>query len=217
MTWLTAVADIRTLLSDGATDRYRYRTKCFGEVNGTNKLFKTFEFRRITNFTTASAPLGVYVNGVAVTATADYIDQGEFSLTAAPADGTVVEASFYVQWFTDAELSTFLRVATEWLGLGIDSTLVPSGLQPAAMQYAAGQSYVKMAMRWRERLSQMYRVEDMPDEKQSAVVADFMKMADSFETKARELRNDYYTRQGQNLQPLFATMRGCVRSAQPRG
>ena len=216
MTWTTSTADLRNLLSDGATDRYRYRKKCFGDCNGTNTKFKTFEFRRITSFVSPTAPLGVFKNGASVTVATDYPETGEFVLSAAPVDGDAIEASYYIQWFTDAELATFLRVGTEWLGLNTDPTAVPSGLQPAVIRFAAGEAYMKMAMRWKELLSAGFRLEDMPDPKSDGSKT-YMDMATAMKDEARKFRDDYMTRQGQSLQPLFGILPGRVGSPQPRG
>lgn len=219
MSWATPTIDLRRLLSDGATDRYRYRKRVFGEINGTNTTFKTFEFRRVTDFTAAAAPLGVYVNGVRllpVGITTDYLATGEFVLATAPIDGDVVEASYYVQWFIDAELDDFIVKATNWLGLGSTPANVPDGLVPSAMKFAAAEAYLKQAMRWREALSEGYRVEDAP--KDGLTPADeFIKMSEIFRKEATQNRDEYYRRQGQPLQPLWGVVSGRVPNPTPRG
>lgn len=212
MSWATSTTDLRTLLSDGATDRHRFRKRVFGECNGTNTKFKTFEFRRVTDFTTATAPFGVYKNGVLVSVASDFPDSGDFVLTTAPVDGDVIEASYYVQWFKDAELNSFLGEASGWLGLGVAAVAnIPDGLIPAALKYAASQAYLKMAMRWREHKSEEFRLEDAPDPKRPTMTDEFIKMAEAFKKEARQLRDDFYTRQGQSLSPLHATVTGNVR------
>lgn len=220
MSWTTSVSDLRNLLSDGPTDRHRYRKTVFGETNGTNHLFKTFEFRRVTDFTTAGTPLGVYKNGILLTSSAissDYPASGEFTLVTAPADGDRIEASYYIQWFLDSELAEFLTSATNWLGFaGATSNLDP-GLQPSALKYAASEAYLKMSMRWREYLSDMYRVEDMPSLEKDGKAQSFISMGETFKKEARALRDDFYTRQGQSLSPLFNSITGRVRDPMPKG
>jgi hypothetical protein len=219
MSWATPTADLRTLLSDGATDRYRYRKRVFGELNGTNVMFKTFEFRRVTDFTTAATPLGVYLNGVRLLPAAiasDYPNTGEFTLVTAPIDGDVIECSYYVQWFLDSELTDFVVKATNWLGLGSIPANVPDGLIPAAMKFASAEAYLKMAMRWREHLSDTYRVEDSP--KEGTTVGDeYIKMSELFRKEATQNRDEYYRRQGQPLQPLWGVVVGNVPNTTPRG
>lgn len=215
MSWTTSTADLRTLLSDGPTDRYRFRKRVFGELNGTNTLFKTFEFRRVTDFTTAALPLGVFKNGTLLSTSAiaaDYASSGEFALVSAPIDGDIIEASYYIQWFTDAELNEFLLRATNWLGLGDQVANVPDGLIPAAKEFAAAQAYLKMAIRWAEHMSEIYRVEDAPDKSTTDKIQSFRDLAEMHSKTAKSYRDDFYTRQGQNLQPLFGTISGAVRT-----
>ncbi len=218
-TWTTALTDLRTLLSDGDADRYAYRKKCFGEVNGTNLSFKTMEFRRVSNFTTAVTPLGVYVDGVrlpAASATSDDVATGEFVLAHAPTNGQSVEATYYYRWFVDTELTTFLTAASEWLGGGTDYTLIQEGLRPAAKYYAAQEAMHKMAARWVERMSEQYLVEDAPDPRNQGVADSYRRLADDYKKKSLELRDQFYTRQGQPLQPLFGNNFRAVREVVPR-
>ncbi len=214
--WNTAVTDLRTQLSDGDTDRYSSKKRCFGEVNGTNPSFRTFEFRRITNFTSATFPQGVYIDGTVVPATgilADYPSSGEFTLGSGhiPVNGQVVEASYYSQWFTDAELTSFLQVASNWLLSSSDYTVLPQGLWPCALKYAAAEAYLKMAVRWKTFLSEMYRVEDEPKKQGTGPADSYIKMAEAFRKEAKDARDEFYTRQGRNLQPLFGSMLGNIR------
>lgn len=83
MSWSTALADLRTQLSDGATDKLRYRKPLIGKVDGNNTLFKTLEFRRLTDFTGPDDRFGVYLNGQQAASGAvsvDFQDTGEFEL-----------------------------------------------------------------------------------------------------------------------------------------
>jgi hypothetical protein len=215
-TWSTAIIDLRTLLSDGSIDRYSSRKRCFGEINGINTTFKTFEFRRITDFTTAIIPQGVYIDGMILPATgisADYINTGEFVLNPsfAPSAGSIVEASYYTQWFLDSELDDFLKTASNWISSQNDYTVTPSGLQPCILKYAAAEAYLKMALRWRTFLSEMYRVEDQPHKPGTAPSDEYTKMSETFREQALKARDEYYTRQGRSLQPLFGSVLGNIR------
>jgi hypothetical protein len=215
MSWTTYAEEVRRLLSDGPKDRLRHRQKVFGQVDGTNKVFKTLEFRRVTDFTTASAPEGVYVNGVAAAVTSDDLDSGEFELTDAPVDGDVVEATHYVQWFTDDELTQFISDAARWLSFGTAGD-VPPGLQPSALHFALQEAYQKLSIRWSEMLSNTYRLEDMPADNIVKMAESFQKSADLMHKKSTDLRNDFYTRQGQNRSPNFGTILGHVPDVVPK-
>lgn len=216
MSWTTALVDLRTLLSDGPTDKYRWRKPVFPAPNGALTSFKTFEYRRITDLTTPTAPLGVYVNSLPVPVTSDDPATGEFIITTAPNDGDKIEVSYYVQWFLDSELTSFIISASQWLLLGSDFTQVEEGLRPAAIKFAASEAYLKLALRWSERQSEMYRVEDAQDPKNKDALKGFTDLAEYFKGEASKLRDERYTRSGQPLAPIFSTIRGRARSTTPR-
>jgi hypothetical protein len=222
MSWTTAVDDLRTKLSDGPTDKLRAFKRVFGDVNGTNERFKTLEFRRVTNFVTVdySSNLGIYINGARVTP--DYIsmddpETGFFAFDAAyiPTSGMVIEATYYLQWFLDAELESFLRIATNWLGLGDTYANIQPGLRPAALLYATADAFTKLASRFSETMSETYRLEDMPDAKRFEIIAAWKASAKESMDAAITARNDFYSRQGQNFAPLYGMAVGAVRGVGP--
>lgn len=208
--WATPELDLRRTLNDGPTDKLRHRKKVFGQVNGVNKIFKTLEFRRITNLTTPTAPEGVYVNNALVTVSSDLKEVGEFVLAVAPLDGDIVEATYYINHFLDTELAGFLADAQRWLGFGSDYTLIAEGLRPAALQYGAYLGYQKLAMRWHENMTETYRLEDAPAEKNIAYLNWLNSMADGFLARATQLRKTFYERNDQAAAPLFGVARGNV-------
>jgi hypothetical protein len=225
----TGISDLRVLLSDQGDDRYIYRHRCFGPVNGTNIQFKTFFRRRVTNFTAAlTGGEGVYVDNVQVleaNIVSDDVETGELFFASGtgtspalsggfiPQDGSVVEASYYYQWFDDNELDTFLQQASRWLQSNNDYTTTNPGLIEALIKYAASQCYTKMAQRWRQYMSQDYRVEDAPKDSPTYNTNEFLELAKYFRAEALATRTEFYeTRQGRALQPLFGSIRGRVRS-----
>lgn len=219
MSWTTASTDLRTLLSDNLTDKHRYRKRVFGEINGINTSFKTFEFRRITDFTTATSPLGVWIDGVLQDPTAvsgDSVGTGDFYLETAPADGSIVEASYFIQWFKDTEIDNFLRLACNWLSLGDDYSQLGQGLRPAALKYAAAEAYQKLSLRWAEHLSETFLLNDAPDEKRMAIVDVYRKQSLDLRKEAETVRDDFYSRSGQQKQPLFASIVGTVADNVPK-
>lgn len=226
MSWTTAVDDLRLLLNDGPTDKIRAFKRVFGTTDGANAVFKTLEFRRITDFTTVdeTGPVGIYINGEKfgpIALPLEYDDPGsgyfKFSVPGSvPITGAVIEATYYIQYFLDAELETFLRLAQNWLGFGDDYSAIPQGLRPAALQYAAAEGYQKLAMRFSSHLSETYRLEDMPDVKQTALLAEYKQASETARHQAQALRNEYYTRQGQSLSPLFGVYSPAIRDVPPR-
>lgn len=218
MSWTTALSDLRVKLSDGPTDKLRAYKKVFGRLDGSNKLFKTFEYRRLTNFTTAAAPLGVYKNDVILATSVIATDDpatGFFSLTTAPADGDVLECAYYAQWFLDTELQEFLRIATDWC-LGFDDwTGAPNGLFQAILNYASAEAYQKLSIRWAEHTSESFRLEDAPDPKNFSIVKQYSDTSIALRKEATVLRDDYYTRKGQSKAPAFGILKGRVRDVAP--
>lgn len=216
----TAIADLRTLLSDEGDDRYVYRHHCFGQVDGANLQFKTFFRRRVTNFTVASTGgPGLYIGQQQVLSTSldwDNTETGDFAFASTaftPIDGQSVEASYYYQWFDDVELDTFLQQSGRWLQSNNDYTQVAPQLIDALIKYAAAQAYAKMAQRWRSYMSQEYRVEDAPKDSPTYNTNDFLQLSKYFRAEALASRTEFMeTRQGRALQPLFGTVRGRVRS-----
>jgi hypothetical protein len=224
MAWTTAVDDLRTKISDGPTDKLRALKRVIGQADGSNAIFKTLEYRRITDFTTVdeTGPLGLYINGerfgpLAVPIDYDDLSSGffKFAPLGVPISGAVIEATYYVQWFLDAELESFLRLGANWLGLGDNYSGIAQGLRPAALFYAASESYSKLASRFSEHMSETYRLEDMPDVKRMEIIAAWKAAAKESMDAAMQARDDFYRRQGQSLAPLFGTARGAVRNVEP--
>jgi len=223
MSWTTALDDLRLMLNDGPTDKLRAFKRVFGTADGVNTRFKTYEFRRVTDFSTEAdgTALGVYINSEKVSNSlleSDSPESGFFTFNAGtvPAPGQVVEATYYVQYFLDPELQSFLRLGQNWLGYGDDYTLTPQGLRPALLQYATGEGYQKLAMRFSEHSSETYRLEDMPDVRRTALVAEYKNAAAQAKEQAHTLRNEFYSRQGQHLSPLFGVLSPTIRDVAPR-
>lgn len=216
MTWSTALSELRTVLSEGPTDKLRWNKTLMGFTNGTNTLFKTFEKRRVTNFATAGAPLGVYVNDVLVTSTADDLETGTVTLAAAPAEGARVRGIYYVQWFTDAQLNTFLSNAANFLGFGDTFSNISGGLKNAAVKYACADAYQEMAKRFSEMISDGFRWEDLPVDALKKTQESYLALEKNFRDQAFKLRDDFYKRQGASEAPLYASLQGRVRNVEPK-
>lgn len=216
MSWTTSLADLRVKLSDNPTDKLRAFKRVIGQIDGTNTRFKTFEFRRVTNLSTATAPLGLYKNGIAIgSAATDDTASGYFTVNTAPAVDDVLEATYYVQFFLDSELQSFLRFSSNWLGIGDDYTQVPTGLIPACLHWAMGEAYGKLALRFAEHISETYRLEDSPGEDRFKVVDEYKQLAKMAREEALLFRDEYYKRQGQHLSPLYGLNKGAVRDVGP--
>lgn len=225
--WVTladAITDLRATISDGPTDKLCEKKAIFGDQNGVNLQFKTFERRRVTDFSVAPAagsPEGIYLDDVLLApvsgVAADDLTSGVFTLAASPTDLQKLRGTYYYQWFLDSELGAFLTNATQWLGLGTDPTKVPDGLIPATLDYAAQKCYDKLSLWFSTKASVAFLLEDAPDASNAGVIDSYDKMAAKFGTAATNQRNEFYSnRQGQALAPRFSSISGRVREIVPR-
>jgi hypothetical protein len=223
MVWTTSVWDLRIALSDQHIDKLRFQKQVFGDINGANLLYKTMEFRRVTNFTAATSQtynLGVFLNNQLLPTTAVTFDdnyQGWFTLASAPTAGQSLTASYYIQWFTDYELTDFLNMAANWIGTTTDITMLDPGLIPAALKYGCYQAYQKLSLKYAESISETFRLEDSPEEKRFAIVDVYTKAASQSLKEATMLRDDFYkNRKGQALAPISMSIVGNVNDVTPR-
>lgn len=219
MSWTQPIIDLRTQISDGDKDKLRYRKQLIGQVDGVNKRFKTLEFRRTTDFLVPTGVLGVYLDGVQTTlgdVTTDVAEVGECELLAAPANGVRVEATYYIQWFTDTELDTFLRISSNWLARGDDYTQIEQGLRPSVICYAQGEAFEKLALRWSERLSETYLMQEQITKDQFALADMYQKWGSEFKKQAHTMRKDFYSSAGQNEIPSFGNIFGSVPAVVPK-
>lgn len=223
--WTTtaqAISDLRRLISDDDTDKLCDMKLVFGKIDGTNTRFKTFERRRVTDFTVAPvapSPEAIYLNNVALANTAiatDDLTSGSLTLVTAPVDGDELRATYYYRWFFDVELDQFLKTAMQWLGMGSTYTNTPEGLIPAVLHYAAAEAYSRLALWWSTKISNTYLLEDAPDPQNQGVIESYKNLAKEMEEKAGKYRAGYYTRQDQALAPRFGVQRGAVRTLTPR-
>ena len=217
MTWADPTGDVRALISDGPEDKLRHRKPVIeGLQDGINKTFKTLEFRRVTDFTTAVAPFGVFLDGVAQVVGSDVPKVGEFVLSVAPANsGERLTSTYYIEWFLDTELDIFIRNAAQWVSSTTIINDVPTPLVPAAIQYAASEAYQKLAVRWQDSLTSTYRTEDDGADPKT-LAEQYIQMSKQYLDRATTLRDDFHTRQGRSKAPRSANLLGTVRPSEPR-
>ena len=216
--WTNAILELRTKLNDRSTDKLRANKLCFGETDGTNKLFKTLEFRRVTDFTIASSPEGVYVDGVRVASSGIAVDltgTGFFEFVNPPTSNSRIEATYFIQWFLDYELDEFLKTASRWLGFGDNYENVDDGLIPAILSYAAAEAYQKLALKYAESLADTFMVQGAPAENVRTPVDYYRKLSEDFRKEAEERRDNFYRRQGQSLSPLYGIIKGKISKVTP--
>lgn len=216
MTWLEPIEDLQKFLSDQETDKLRYRKRVLGFQNGINTIFKTFEFRRVTDFTiaTGNMPEGVYVDGVKAAIISDNNYIGEFELQTAPSGNQELVATYYIQWFTESELQLFLKDASNSLSLSDSYDQIPGGLRLSALNFASSSAYQKLSLRWSDTMGDVYRLQDAPNDDESPLEK-YSKMAAEFRDIGIKLRDDYYKRQGRPNSPLHGTLAGRISAVTP--
>ena len=213
--WTTALEDLRDLINDDSDDHERWRKRCVGQVDGVNLAFKTWESNRLTDFTAPPAGLGVFVDNTSVTAATDDQELGQFTLSVAPTAGSIVEASYYYQWFDDDDLNGFLRLSMNWLNLGDDFSKLEQGLRPAALHYAGQQALHKQAQYFAENVSDVFLMQEGPKEESVGIMNHYRQMASDFEKKANQLRDSFYSGAGSENKPINVSIPGRVRKVVP--
>lgn len=125
----SARASLRSLLGDGPADHYEFRSAAYPPPDNVTKRFFAGQPRLV------DGSLAVYVGSAAVSPSGVDWAKGEFVLNDAPSASVEVHASFYYQWFTDAELDAFIVTAAGLLNYdGITTVVI--GLRGAVLDYA---------------------------------------------------------------------------------
>jgi hypothetical protein len=225
LAWLdspTAILALRNILFDGPKDKRANNKKVLGPIDGVNATFTTFEYRRTVAFNVATGVIGVFKNGVNINGfvSSDDTDSGIFTLSASGIPSNVsrdsLTATYYYQWFSDADLDQFLANASTWLGFSTTYINIPDGLNASCLRFAAQEAYEAAAAKYSTRISEVFQLEDAPSEDILKSIAAFKDMADNFLQKAVTMRDDFYKRQGQPLAPNFGFQLGRVTDPTPR-
>jgi hypothetical protein len=109
-----------------------------------------------------------------------------------------------------------LRLACNWLALGDDYTNIEPGLRPSALQYAMGEGYEKLALRWSERLSETYLLQDQIDKDRFSLADTYHKWGADYKVSADKMRKDFYSRAGTNEIPAWGQIFGGVKDPTPK-
>lgn len=206
-----AVVDLRTFLHDGPKDRLVKQKLVVGAIDGVNTEFFTFEDRLV------SGTLVVTVDFNSVAVTVDDLITGEFHTTTAPPQDSTVRARYFFQYFLDSELEEALNEATIQINQVEDITKLDPAMKNAALFYAGGFGYQKQAMRWAERMSHKFLLEEEP--LQAEVLARsnmFQTLADKLYARGEKFRDDIYKRAGRRNVPSFGVYKPHVGTVGPR-
>lgn len=186
-----------------------------GAVDGVNTEFYTFEDRVIddVNFV-------VTVDFLPVAAALDDPIEGRFHTTVAPPESSTIRARYYYQYFLDSELEEALTMAAVQMLQFEDLTLlggVATGLKYAILHYAGSFGYQKLAMRWVERMSHKFLLEEEPLQNDAMTRTNlFQQTANQLLKTGEHLRDDYYKRSGRQFVPAFKVYRPWTGAIGPR-
>lgn len=210
-----ATSDLRTFCNDGPQDHLSKSKIIVGPIDGVNTTFFTYEDRIVTTL-------------LPVTVSQDYVDLpasnvtvldnilGMIQVSPAPPPGVTLRARYYYQFFLDAELQEALALAAGEIVESDDITLVAFGLKNAALNYGASFAWSKQASRWSGRMAtDRFLIEDSSAENPS-LPDRFAKLAETYYTRAVQLRDSFYTRHGRRNAPAFAVFKPTITPIAPR-
>jgi hypothetical protein len=205
------VSDLRTFMHDGPKDRLVKQKMVLGAVDGENTQFFTFEDRII------ATTLIVTVDFVPVTITLDDAITGEFHTVNPPPMNKTVRAQYFYQYFLDSELQEALEMTEDQVLQGNDVTLTPVGLKLAVLHYAGAFGYQKQAMRWAERVSHKFLLEEEPLIAEALARSNmFARIADTLLKNGEHFRDDFYKGAGRQFKPSFGVYRPRIGPIGPR-
>jgi hypothetical protein len=196
------------------SDNKRFRHQALlGTVDGTNKAFYVFNVRLVEDpepkFHVKTEVGTSDVDGAITDPLA-----GEVELDEAPEVGSIPEISGAFFFWTDEELTAFLRFGcAETLGL-TDTSSIPVGLQVAVLYAAASKAYNALSTRFTESRSSQFHLTERQEDGDS--VDKFMKLSERYAKEAITKRDEYYTRQGRNNEPAMSIISEPKRSFIPR-
>lgn len=150
MAWTVSDARdrFRICIGDGLADHYEHKSEVTPTADGLHDQFFVGRTRLV------EPTVRCFLNGV------ELDDEFEVDpvpglitvLTPTPPSGVVL-ASYYWQWFTDAEIDVFLQDAANALGFtGVDDATLPVALQSVIMDWGAAVAYTRKAAEWAEAL-----------------------------------------------------------------
>jgi hypothetical protein len=150
MSWVSSEAAralFRTVLGDGASDKYDFRAEVTPTPDGVHTSFFVGKTRAV-------------VGTVSVTLNGEELDASDFTLDAPngvitlgdPPSGALL-CSYNYQWFTDAELDGFLEDAAQQLGFtGATDTGLPTTLNSVVLDLAAAHAFTRKAAEYADSL-----------------------------------------------------------------
>lgn len=174
------------------------RRNTFGDqVNGTNKFFQ------LNNRRFVDASLVVISDGSTLTPVTDYTTdptRGTFTIGAGPAaPATTLEARYDWLLFLDAEIDEHTASGMRFVGY-TDVTAVPDGLLEALIRYACGCAFEALAARSAGLIDASAGNKTI---NRKSIKDHYLALAKQKYDEAKELRDTFWTKQGQQNTPAY--------------
>ena len=208
----TAILDVRRSINDGPKDRHVKDKRVLGPADGVNTNFFTLEDRLVLTAAGSLLPAPGIIVSIdfvpipqnQITINTDPV-LGSFSLATPPIATADVRVEYFFQYFLDEDLDEALRMAAGQILSVTNYLLIAPGLQLAALYLSAHFAFQKQAVRWVDRLSHKFILEDEPLQNEVMNRSNlFQSLANVYWKRGLEARDDFYTRQGRRNAPAFA-------------
>jgi hypothetical protein len=214
--WASSTAardDLRRFLNDGPQDRPVKSKILIGPVDGSNKRFFTYDDRLVSGTFFPSFNFVEQTSGFAVT---DAVT-GIIDFTTAPPAQTTIRARYYYQYFIDSELDEALQLSAGEIAESDDITTVAFGLKNAALNFAGHFAFNKQSVRWAQRMSEKFILEDQPSEGDGGAKPNlFRQLAADYYKNGSDMRDMYYKRHGRRHAPAFTVFKPIIPNIGPR-
>ena len=183
-----------------------------GNSDGNNTVFFTYDKKFFPD------TLEIYINDELVTSgyTVSSETIGQITFDSAPDINSEVRASYYWQWWTDADLKNFLNKGAEQIGISIASVTnaasdtaylqVPGGLKTPTLLFAAylaNTSLVSYLVTRKHSSEFLLEQDGNTDSGYNETVKLLKDSADSFMKQSIDLADRFYKRQGRQFAPAF--------------
>jgi hypothetical protein len=206
-----AVEELRQMIADTPLNKRATRKQVTGNTDGENTTFFTWD-KRVFEDT-----LEVYVNGVlSDDASLEDPIPGKIVFGTAPDRGSEIRATYYWQWWSDAELINFLNKGAEQIGIFEQAVttaasdqaylLIPPGLKTPTLKFAAHMAQdalVEYLMARKHSGEFLIEQDGNTDEGYAKLVAQLQEQSKQYMKDSIFLADRYYKRQGRAFAPAF--------------
>jgi len=136
----SALSRLRSALADNTNDKFVYKIDVVPAPDGLNQTFFVGDYALVAGSVQA------FVDGELLASTdiaSIDLDKGQFTLVTPPVENSGVQASYQFQWFSDAELQSFLLDAANHLALtDVEDTNLPIAARPILLEFAKYHAYM---------------------------------------------------------------------------